>query len=138
MFQSVFVAARRKQDVCVPNVKTVKSFALRQSFALGQSFALRQKVKSKAYAFGEIVRFSHGEMKSNHPAPSRISPAKRISHCKAIFHPPVRVDLVKKRLAEASLFSGTPLPEVTGSASVIKQNTPVRRQVCFLGGRYRT
>ena len=29
-----------------------------------KSFALRQKVKSKAHAFGEIVRFAHGEMKS--------------------------------------------------------------------------
>ncbi len=69
-----------------------------------KSFALRQKVKSKAFAFGEIECCAFGEMKSvSHPA-------KRDFTCEADFtaeddftRPQGRISL-KKALATASAF----------------------------------
>jgi len=46
--------------------------------------AANAAVKSKAFAFGEIERFTLGEMKSTHPAFSRISPPRAISPAKRI------------------------------------------------------
>ena len=61
-----------------------------------KSSALPQ-MKSNADAFGEI--------KSNH-ARRHFTARRAISHCEAIFHPPVRVDLVEKSKSSDLLFSG--------------------------------
>jgi len=49
-------------------------------------------VKSKATPLVKYFAKAKCEMKSTH------SPSRRISHCVAIFHPPVRVDLEELRL----------------------------------------
>ena len=77
LFQSVFVAARRKQHVCVPNVEKSEIFCLA---AKGEIFGLRPQVKSNADAFGE--------MKSTHPPSRRISLPAGQFHRRRRFHPP--------------------------------------------------
>ena len=73
-------------------------------------------------SLNEIVRFARDEIrvatdeicfadeiKSTHREP-RFHPNKvRISHCKAIFHPPVRVDLAEKTTSFEVVFSWLPL-----------------------------
>ena len=105
------IIKHRAEKLGVLSMEYIKvGFAfLTDGFGLTQykvkSFALRQKVKSKARAYGEIVRFGHGEMRSTHPALSRISPAKRISHCEAIFRPPDRADFVENRYRRQGVSS---------------------------------
>ena len=71
-----------------------------------KSFALRQKVKPKASAFGEIERFTLGEIKSVlHPHVVRISPRSDFTARQGNFTRPERTDLVEKvRRLRVGLF----------------------------------
>ena len=74
------------------------------------------RVFSEIFGFAEceisanaLVKFSayaESEMKSTHRR-SDFTRRRRISHCEAIFHPPVRVDFTEKRTLHSKvLFSG--------------------------------
>ena len=96
-------------------------------------------MKSFAFAHGEIIHHvnyeifcftTKCEIKSTHRR-SDFTRRRRISHCEAIFHPPVRVDLVEKPTSRnLSVF----LVEVRGieplSESNLERTSP--GAVCYL------